>query len=40
MVCDFIDCLATIFPKVEMLHGNILGAIEEMQFGVDVKNKK
>jgi hypothetical protein len=30
MVCDFIGCLATIFPYVEMLHSNILEAIEEM----------
>jgi hypothetical protein len=41
MVCAFINNLATIFPKTEMLHNNIFGVIKEMQFGVvDVKNKK
>jgi hypothetical protein len=29
MVCDFTSRLVTIFPDVEMLHNNILGAIEE-----------
>jgi hypothetical protein len=29
MVCDFTSH-PTIFPDVEMLHNNIIGAIEEM----------
>jgi len=28
------------FPKVEMLHNNILGVIEEIQFKVDIENVK
>jgi hypothetical protein len=40
MVCDFTNHLTTIFPNVEMLHNNILGAIEEMQSKVDIENEK
>jgi hypothetical protein len=40
MVCDFIGHLVTIFVDVEMLHNNILGAIEEMQYKVDIKDEK
>jgi hypothetical protein len=39
MVCDFISC-PTIFPDVEMLHNNILGAIEKMRFRVDIEDVK
>jgi hypothetical protein len=40
MVCDFISRLATISLNVEMLHNNILRAIEEMQSRVDIKDFK
>jgi len=39
MVCDFLSN-PTISPDVEMLHNNILGAIEEMRSMVDIENKK
>jgi hypothetical protein len=32
--------LTTILPNVEMLHNNILKAIEEMQSRVDIEDEK
>jgi hypothetical protein len=39
MVCDFTG-RPTIFPNVEMLHNNILRAIEEMRSRVDIEDEK
>jgi hypothetical protein len=40
IVCDFIGHIMTISLDVEMLHNNILGAIEKMQSKVDIKDEK
>jgi len=39
MFCDFINCLAIIFPNFEMLHNNIIGTIEKMQIKVDIEDE-
>ncbi len=36
----FIDRLATISPKVQMLHSNIFGTIEKMWSRVDIEDEK
>jgi hypothetical protein len=40
MVCDFTSRLVTISLDVEMLHNNVLGAIEERRSRVDIEDKK
>ncbi len=39
MVCDFISH-PTISSNIEMLHNNILGAIEKMRCRVDIEDEK
>jgi hypothetical protein len=40
MVCDFINCIVTIFSDVEMLHNKILGPIGKMWSRVDIEDDK
>ncbi len=40
MVCDFIDHLATISRKIDILHSNMLETIEEIRFSVSIKDTK